>query len=95
MPANDGVTDLVGRLADDAQQLRLKDELALLVLLAGLVRLIVLPTDACVAAAAVDVPHDVPARGHITLVGFGVVDVDDVVEEVGLTMLAAEVLVGK
>lgn len=82
-------------LGDDAQQLRLEDELALLVLLARLVRLVVFPPDAGVAAAAVDVPHDVPAGGHITFVRFGAVDVDDVVEEVGLTVLAAEVLAGE
>lgn len=92
VPVNGGPS---GHLGDDAQQLRLEDELALLVFLARLVRLVVLPPDTSIAAAAVDVPHDMPAGGHITFVRFGAVDVDDVVEEVGLTVLAAEVLAGR
>jgi hypothetical protein len=87
-PDDDGPLDrllghldrLLGRLADDAQQLRLEDEFALLVLLASLVGLVIFPSHAGVAATAVDVPDNVPARCHITLIRFGAVDVDDGVE---------------
>jgi hypothetical protein len=41
---------------------------------------------------AVYVAHDVAARRHIALVRLRLGDVDDAVEEVGLAMLAAEVL---
>lgn len=80
------------RSGDNAQQLGLEDELALLVLLAGLVRLVVFPPDGARAAAALDVAHDVAAGCHVTLGGLGGLDVDDAVEEVCLAMLASEVL---
>jgi hypothetical protein len=40
----------------------------------------------------VDVADNVAAGGHAALVGLGLGDVDDVVEEVGFAMLATEVL---
>lgn len=39
-----------------------------------------------------DVADNVAAGGHVALVGFGLSNVDDGVEEVGLAVLAAEVL---
>ena len=75
-----------------AEQLRLEDELALLVLLARLVRLVVFPADRLLALPAVDVTHDVAARRHVAFAGIGLGDVDDAVEEVCFSMLAAEVL---
>lgn len=79
-------------LADDVEQLGLENELALLVLLGRLVGLVVLPADDLVADAAGDVADDVAAGGHVTLARLGALDVDDGVEEVGLAVLAAEVL---
>lgn len=79
-------------LADHAQQLALEDELALLVLLRGLVRLVVLPADRLAAAPAGDVANDVTARRHVALRRFQGVDVDHHLEEVSLAVLAAEVL---
>ena len=79
-------------LGDGAQQLGLEDELALLVLLASLVGLVVFPAHRLLALGAVDVADNVAAGGHVALVGVGLGDVDDVVEEIGLAMLAAEVL---
>jgi hypothetical protein len=38
------------------------------------------------------VAHDVAAGRHVALVGFRFGDVDDLVEEVGFAVLAAEVL---
>lgn len=78
--------------ADVAEQLGLEDELALLVLLAVLVRLVVLPADRLLALLAGNVAHDVAARRHVTLARLAGVDVDHVVEEIRLTMLTAEVL---
>lgn len=80
------------QLADDGEQLGFQDELALFVLLGRLVGLVVLPADCLAAASTHDVPHDVAPRCHVTFVGLGTADVDNDVEEIGLTMLAAKVL---
>jgi hypothetical protein len=77
---------------DGAEQLGLQDELALLVLLAGLVGLVILPADRLLALAALDVAHYVTSGRHVALVGVGFGDVDDAVEEVCLAVLAAKVL---
>ena len=74
------------------QQLRLQYELAFLVLLRLLVRLVVLPPDRLLALPAHYVPHDVPTRRHVAFVGVRLRDVHDGVEEVGFAVLAAEVL---
>lgn len=79
-------------LRDRAEELSLKNVLALLVLLRGLVRLVVLPADGLLALPARDVAHDVPAGRHVALAGLALGDVDNRVEEVGLAVLAAEVL---
>lgn len=81
-----------GHLADITQQLGLEDELALLVLLARLVGAVVLPAHRLLALLARDVPHDMPASRHAALRRLARVHVDDRVEEVGLAVLAAEVL---
>lgn len=86
------VPELPRQLADDGEQLSLKNKLALLVLFGGLVGLVVLPADSLAAPSAHNVPHDVAPRGHVPFGGLGKADVHDDVEEVGLTMLAAEVL---
>lgn len=78
-------------LGDHAQQLRLEDELALLVALRGLEGAVVFPAHRLVAALAHDVAHDVPACRHVALCGVAGGDVDDRVEEVGFAVLAAEV----
>jgi hypothetical protein len=77
---------------DLAQQLGLEDELALLVLLRLLVGLVVLPADDAQTLLALDVAHQVSPRRHVALAGLALLDVDDRVEEVGLAVLAAEVL---
>jgi hypothetical protein len=79
-------------LGDIAQQLRLQYKLPLLILLAALKRLIILPPHRLIALSARDIPHDVSARRHIPLGGFACGYVDDVVEQVGFAVLAAEVL---
>jgi hypothetical protein len=75
-----------------AQKLTLQDELALLVLLAGLISLVILPSDRLLALSAVNVAYDVAAGGHVALAGLRLCDVDDVIEEVRFAMLTAEVL---
>lgn len=82
----------LGPSTDSTQELGLQDELALLVLLTRLVRLIVLPADRLLALAAGDVAHNVAARRHVALAGLAHFDVDDGVEEEGFAVLAAEVL---
>jgi hypothetical protein len=63
-----------------AQQLRLQDELALLVLLALLERLVVLPPHRLVALPARNIPHDVSPGRHVSLRSFAGRHVDDRVE---------------
>ena len=78
-----------------AQELRLQDKLALLVLLARLVGLVVLPAHRVVALAACYIAHDVAAGGHVAFGGLAGRDVHHGSEEVGFAMLATEVLKGK
>lgn len=81
------------RLAHNAKQFLLQNELSFLVLLAALVGLVVLPTHSLLALAAGDVTDDVATGRHAALDGIGLSDVHDCVEEVSFAMLAAEVLV--
>jgi len=78
-------------LRDIAQELCLEDELAFLVFFARLVGLVVFPTYRLLTLSASDVADDVLARRHITLVRLTGGDVDDVAEEVRLSMLTSEV----
>ena len=80
---------------DCTQQLCLQNVLALLVLLRGLVRLVVLPTHRLFALPADNIPHYMSPRGHVALNGFSLRDIYDGVEQVGFAMLAAEVLGGE
>lgn len=86
------MTRVETRLADIAQQLGLEDELALLVLLAGLVCLVVLPAHRLLTLLTRDVSHNMATCSHASLGRLARIDVHNVVEEVGLAMLAAEVL---
>jgi len=75
-----------------AKQLGLQDVLSFLVLFARFESLVVLPAHGLVALSAGNISHDVPACCHIPLAGIARSNVDDVVEKVGLPVLAAEVL---
>ena len=88
-----GPTDQQARSIHSGQELRLQDELALLVLLRSLVRLVILPPHRLFALSAVDIPYEVPPRRHVALHGFCLGDVYDGGEEVGFAVLAAEGLV--
>lgn len=79
-------------LADDAEQFFLQDKFPLLVFLAALVGLVVLPTHSLLALSAGDVADDMTTGCHAALDGLGLGDVHDVIEEVGLAVLATEVL---
>lgn len=59
-----------GSLVDRTQQLSLKDEFPLLVLLRHLKRLIILPPDSLFTLPALDIPHNVFARGHMSFYRF-------------------------
>ncbi|KAJ3579252.1 hypothetical protein NPX13_g1310 [Xylaria arbuscula] len=87
-------TKTKGNAPSDSQldPLELEDKFPLLVFLVVLERLVVLPADRLLALAAGDVAHNVTPRGHATLRGLTGFDIDDRVEQVSLTMLAAEVL---
>ena len=82
-----------GRLCHIAEQLSLQDVLSFLVLLSRLERLVVLPAYRLVALSAGNIPHDVSARSHVPLAGIARRDVDDVVEQVRLAVLAPKVLI--
>lgn len=75
-----------------AQQLRFQDKLALLVLLASLVRLVVFPADSLLALPAVDIADYVAASRHIALIWIRLGDVDDAIEQVCFAVLATKVL---
>jgi hypothetical protein len=91
-PEKATVRETTAGLADVTEQLMLEDELPLLVLLTALVGLVVLPANHFFALATLDVADDMAARGHIPLARLARFHIDDGVEEVGLTMLATEVL---
>jgi hypothetical protein len=76
---------------DCTQQLRLQNELPLLVLLASLISLVVFPTHRFITLLALNVTHDMSAGGHIPFHCFGLLDVDDGGEEECLSMLSAKV----
>ena len=79
-------------LRNIAEQLSLEDKLALFVFLRVFICLVVLPTHSLLALAAGNVADDVSSRCHISLARFAGVDVDNAVEEIGLAMLATEIL---
>lgn len=79
---------------DRTQELRLEDIFALLVLLAGLVCLVILPADRLFALSAVYVTYYVASGRHVALVWVRFGDVYDLVEEICLAVLTAEVLMG-
>ena len=57
-------------LVDRTQQLRLQYELALLILLTRLVRLVVLPPHRLFTLSTHYIPYNMPTRGHIPLYSF-------------------------
>ena len=75
-----------------AEQLGLQDVLSFLVLLARLKCLVILPAYRFVALSAGNISYDVSACRHIPLAGITSRDIDDVVEEIRLSMLAPEIL---
>lgn len=75
-----------------AQQLGLQDELSLLVLLAGFIRLVIFPPHGLLALSAVDVAYYVTSSRHVALVGLRLGDVYDAIEKVRFAVLTAEVL---
>ncbi len=74
------------------QQFRLKDEFALFILLALLVRFVILPANSLIALLTYYVSYNVSAGGHVALHGFSSLDIDDSREQKGFAMLATEVL---
>jgi len=78
--------------ADRKQQLRLQDELSLLVLLSSLIGFVVFPPNSCLALTAPDVTDNMLTGRHAAFVCIAEYDIDDVVEEECFAMLATEVL---
>ena len=74
------------------QQLFFEDELALLVLLRALIRLVVLPSHGLFALPAADIPYHMSTGRHIALSWFACRDIDYVFEQVSFTVLPAEIL---
>ena len=79
-------------LCDVTKQLRLQYKLPFLILLATLKRLIVFPSHGLIALSAGDISHYVSSRRHVAFGSITCGYVDDVVEEVGFAVLAAEIL---
>lgn len=79
-------------LTNDTEEFLLEDELALLVFLTVLVRLVVLPSYRFLALSARDVAHDMSSSCHAALYSFALRDVDNFIEEVCFPVLASEVL---
>jgi hypothetical protein len=79
-------------LGDITQQLCLQNILPLLVLFTGLKCLIILPAHRFLTLSARYVSHYVSSRRHVAFRGIPLVHIHHGVEEVGFTMLAAEIL---
>ena len=83
---------LKANLCNLAQQLSFQDVFALLVLLTALECLVILPSNCLVALLTRNVSYDMASCGHVPLGGLTLNHVDNGIEEVGLAVLAAEVL---
>ena len=83
---------LKANLCNLAQQLGFQDVFALLVLLTTLESLVILPSNGLVALLTRNISHDMTSSGHVSLGGLTLNHVDNGIEEVGFTVLAAEVL---
>ena len=81
------------RLCDWAEELCFEDKFPFLILLGLLKRLIVRPSNELVALPTPDIPHDMLAGCHISLFRLARYVVNDGVEEICLSMLAAKALV--
>lgn len=79
-------------LINNTKQLLLENKFPLLILLAGLIRLVVFPPHRLPALSAGNISYHVSAGGHTSFGGFGLVDIDHRVEEVCFSVLAAEIL---
>lgn len=79
-------------LTNDTEEFLLEDELALLVFLTVLVRLVVLPSYRFLALSAGDVAHNMSSCCHAALYSFALRDVDNFIEKVCFPVLASEVL---
>lgn len=79
------------KLSNITKQLRLQNELPLLVFLTTLKCLIVFPPHRIATLSALYVADDVSASRHVSFGGFAGGYVDDVVEEVGFAVLAPEI----
>jgi len=91
MPRAPDVQDPSRSSRHRAEQLGLEDIFALLVLFRRFVSFVVLPAHRVVALPTLDVAYDMTAGCHVPLAGIALDDIDDGVEEVGLSMLASEV----
>ena len=77
---------------DLGQELALQDEFAFFVFLARFKSTVVLPSNCVLTLLATYVAHQVLTSGHVALALFKFVNVDDVLEEKCLPVLATEVL---
>lgn len=75
-----------------AQQLSFQNILALLVFLRVLVGLVVLPAHRLLTLPTVDIADHMQACRHFALHSLGLGDVNDSIEQIGFSMLAAETL---
>lgn len=78
--------------SDIAEKFSFEDEFALLVFLRCLVGLVVLPAHRLFALTTGNVANDVAASCHVALIGSPSIDIDDTMKEIGLAVLATEIL---
>jgi len=74
-----------------AEQLSFQDKFPLLVFFTCLVRFVVLPPNGLLALPADDVPDHMSTCRHAALHGFGLVDVNNIVEQIRFAVLTTKI----
>lgn len=78
-----------------AEQLSFQNKLPFFVFFTRLVRLVVLPPNCLFTLPANDVPDHMPTSRHAAFHSFSLVNIDDVVEQIGFAVLTTKILPGK
>lgn len=77
---------------DVAEKLRLQNELSFFIFLGTLVGFVVLPAHGLFTLTTGDVTDNVPTSSHVAFTGIANFNIDDIVEQVGFSVLATKVL---
>jgi len=79
-----------GQLLDIHEQIPLENEFAFFILLTAFIGIVIFPSECYAAFAAVDVSDDVVACSHCALTRVALNDINNLLEEIGSSMLAIE-----